>query len=320
MVRADPLNCEVRIGRLVKGAVTPNDRFYIRSHFPTPAIDPRTWRLRVHGLVERELSLDLDDVRKMPSMTQTVTLECAGNGRTLFTPAIEGEPWTLGAVSTATWRGVLLSHFLAAAGVRSGATHLVFRGAEGFERGLSLDEAAKTVLAHEMNGEPLPAEHGSPLRAVVPGWYAVASVKWLTEIEVTDRPFDGYYQTQRYVYAEGEPVTRQKVRSLIVAPTERARLAPGRLEVRGVAWSGAASISRVDVRVGDEPWTEAQLIPSDPDAWTLWRLTTRAVPPGRVTLQSRATDATGATQPEQAEWNRLGYGNNSIQKVTVEVA
>ena len=318
-MRADPLNCEVRLPRLVEGGVTPNERFYIRSHFPPPALEARTWRLHVHGLVDRHLHLNLDEIRAMRSVTQTVTLECAGNGRTLFTPAIEGEPWRLGAVSTAKWRGVLLSDVLTGARMRANATHLVFRGAEGFERGLSFAESRETLLVHEMNGVPLPPEHGFPLRAIVPGWYAVASVKWLQEIEVTDTPFDGYYQTQRYVYAEGEPVTRQRVRSLITQPEDAASLSAGETVIQGLAWSGLAAISRVEVRVGHGDWIDAELDEGDAFAWRPWRLATAFNHRGKIELSSRATDDSGTMQPEHAEWNRLGYGNNSIQKVTVEV-
>ena len=212
---------------------------------------------------------------------------------------------------------------LAAARVRAEGSHLVFRGADRFERGLSIEEAKDTVLVYDMNGVPLPAEHGFPLRAIVPGWYAVASVKWLAEIEVTGEPFAGYFQSQRYVFERetgSEPVRLQRVRSLIIAPPDLARAPAGRrLDVAGLAWSGAAPIARVEVRVGDGSWTEAHLSRSDRHAWVLWRLTTPVLSAGKLTLSSRATDQTGATQPLQAEWNRLGYGNNSIHTVTLEV-
>lgn len=322
VVRNDPLNAEARLSRLSEGGVTPNERFYIRSHFPVPAIAASEWRLTVRGMVRNELSLGLDDLGKMPAREETVTLECAGNGRTSFRPKVEGEPWTLGAVSTASWKGVHLAGVLSTAGLEPRATHLVFRGAEGFERGLSREEARQALLIFGMNGRPLPPDHGFPVRLIVPGWYAVASVKWLTEIEATDRPFEGHFQTDRYVYEwpdRREPVTHMKVRSLITHPEDGASVKAGRLVIRGLAWSGAAAVSRVEVSLGGGRWTEAALRGTHRHAWRQWELTAQVERPGRLTIRSRATDAGGHTQPEHAEWNRLGYGNNSIQTVVVRV-
>ena len=159
------------------------------------------------------LSLSLRDLHNMRSQSVIVTLECAGNGRTLFDPPIEGEKWNLGAVSTAEWTGVPLVEALDRAGIRTGAREVLFRGADGgqmeghsgpirFERSLQLDHArdADLLLAYAMNGEPLLIQHGYPVRLVVPSWYAVASAKWLTEIELIDRPFSGYYQVDKYWY------------------------------------------------------------------------------------------------------------------------
>ena len=322
VVKEDPLNCEVRLGRLAEGAVTPNERFYIRSHFPVPAVNPGEWRLQVTGLVRNPLSLALDDLRKLPAREDAVTLECAGNGRSLFRPKIDGEPWALGAVSTAVWKGASLTGVLEAAGLQKAASHLVFRGADGFERGLARDEARQALLAFEMNGRTLPPEHGHPVRAIVPGWYAVASVKWLTEIEATDRPFEGHFQTERYVYEwpdSREPVTRQKVRSLITQPEDRAAVRAGRFVIRGLAWSGSAPVARVEVSLGSGRWTETALRGSHRHAWKQWEMTAQVERPGRLLLRSRATDGSGQTQPEHAPWNRLGYGNNSIQTVAVRV-
>ncbi len=322
-MREDPLNCEVRLGRLVEGAVTPNERFYIRSHFPGPAIKPGEWRLWVRGLVRSPLSLSLDDLRKLPNpREEAVTLECAGNGRSFFRPKIEGEPWVLGAVNTAVWKSVSLTSVLDAAGLQKTASHLVFRAADGFERGLSRDEARLALLAFEMNGRPLPPDHGHPVRAIVPGWYAVASVKWLTEIEATDRPFEGHFQTDRYVYEwpdRREPVTHQKVRAVITQPEDGASVRAGRFVIRGLAWSGLAPVTRVEVSLGSGRWTEAAVRGSHRHAWKQWEMTAQVERPGRLTIRSRATDASGQTQPEHAPWNRLGYGNNSIQTVAVRV-
>lgn len=210
--RVHPLNCETPIPALVPGAMVPNAHFYVRNHFQIPNLDPALFRLEVGGLVERKHSLSLDDLRNLPTQTLTVTLECAGNGRALFEPSIEGEKWNLGAVSTAEWTGVPLMEVLERAGAQPSAREVLFRGADGgtvpggsgpvrFERSLRLDQCHDTnlLLAYAMNGEPLPVQHGYP-GLVVPDWYGVASVKWLTDIELLDRPFHGHYQHEKYWY------------------------------------------------------------------------------------------------------------------------
>ena len=173
-----------------------------------------------------------------------------------------------------------------------------------------------------MNGKPLPPDHGHPVRAIVPGWYGIASVKWLTEIEATDRPFEGHFQTDRYVYEwpdRREPVTHQRVRSLVTYPEDGATVRAGRFVIRGLAWSGAAPVTRVEVGLGSGRWTEAALKGTHRHAWKQWELTAQVERPGRLVIRSRATDGNGQTQPEHEEWNRLGYGNNSIQTVAVRV-
>jgi DMSO/TMAO reductase YedYZ molybdopterin-dependent catalytic subunit len=339
--RAHPLNCETSIPALIGGVVMPNARFYIRNHFQIPNLDPATFRLTIGGLVERPLNLTVRDLQNMRSQTLVVTLECAGNGRSLFDPPIEGEKWALGAVSTAEWTGVPLVEILDRSGVRTGAREVLFRGAdcgtvEGrsesirFERSLRLDDArdGDVLLAYAMNGERLPIQHGYPLRLIVPHWYAVASVKWLTEIELVDRPFTGHYQSDKYWYEwkrQGqvvrEPVTLQRVRALITEPAPDAKVRPGELAIRGVAWSGAAPIARVEVSVGGSAWQEARLVGErNRHSWQWWELITRVEKSGSVTLRARATDLADRTQPERPEWNRLGYGNNAIQQVAIHVS
>jgi DMSO/TMAO reductase YedYZ molybdopterin-dependent catalytic subunit len=276
----------------------------------------------------------------MPSQTLVVTLECAGNGRALFDPPISGENWNLGAVSTAEWTGVPLTEVLDRAKVRNNAVEVVFRGAETgtvdgrgavrFERSLRLDETggSDALLAYAMNGEPLPVQHGYPVRLVVPSWYAVASVKWLTEMELVDQPFAGHYQTEKYWYEwprDGrivrEPITRQRVRALITEPGPDQQIGSGDMVVRGVAWSGAAAIARVDVSVEGGHWQQARLIGERKrHSWQWWELITRARRSGPITLRARATDLAGHTQPDRAEWNRLGYGNNGIHEVTARMS
>jgi len=338
--RAHPLNCETSIPALVGGVVMPNARFYVRNHFQIPNLDVDTFRVTVGGLVERPLTLSLRDLHNMRSQALIVTLECAGNGRSLFQPPIEGEKWNLGAVSTAEWAGVPLAEVLDRAGVRTGAREVLFRGADGgtvdprsgpirFERSLPLDQARDPdlLLAYAMNGDRLPIEHGYPLRLVVPGWYAVASVKWLTEIELIDRPFAGHYQADKYLYewerdnqVVREPVTLQRVRALITDPAPNQEARCGELAIRGVAWSGGAAIARVEVSVGGGSWQEARLVSERKrHSWQWWELITRVQEPGVVTLRARATDLAGRTQPEHAEWNRLGYGGNAIHEVPLRV-
>ena len=338
--REVPLNCETSVNALIGGVVMPNARFYVRNHFETPVLDPVAWRLEVSGLVDRPLRLSLRDLMNMRSQTLVATLECAGNGRSAFNPPVDGEQWRLGAVSTAEWTGVPLVEVLDRAGPQPSACEIVLRGADAgrvegvaesvcFERSLTLDEArsSEALLAYAMNGEPLPVQHGHPLRVIVPGWYAVTSVKWLTGIEAIASPFDGFFQTQRYVYEwerDGEtvrePVRLQQVRALITEPTGEADVATGDVVIRGVAWSGAAPIARVEVSVGNGPWQPARLVGDrHRSSWQWWELLIRLDEAGPATVRARATDLAGRTQPEQPEWNRLGYGGNAIQTVAIQL-
>jgi DMSO/TMAO reductase YedYZ molybdopterin-dependent catalytic subunit len=316
----------------------PNMHFYVRNHFHVPRLDAEAWRLSVDGCVERPLSLSLRQLRTMRTATAVLTLECAGNGRSMLHPPVDGEKWDVGAVSTAEWTGVPLAEVLDRVGMTPGAREVVFRGADRgtvdgstvtvpFERSLTIDDArhSQALLAYAMNGEPLPAQHGYPVRLVVPGWYAVTSVKWLTDIEVVDTAFDGHFQRDRYFYewerdggVTREPVGLQRVRSLITAPAADDEVECGELTIRGVAWSGAAGISRVDVSVGDDPWIEARLIGERVrHHWQWWELLTRVERPGDILIRARATDFAGRTQPDEPEWNRLGYGANAIHTVLV---
>jgi len=340
MHRANPLNCETSIPALIGGVVMPNARFYVRNHFETPRLDPASWQLEVSGLVERPLRLSLHDLHNMRSETVVATLECAGNGRSAFDPPADGEQWQLGAVSTAEWTGVPLAEILDRAGLAPEALEIVFRGADQgnvgeaadpirFERSLPVTDAGHSgsLLAYAMNGEPLPLEHGYPLRLIVPGWYAVASVKWLTEIEVIGSPFTGFFQAKRYVYetqrggtVAREPVRLQQVRSVITQPSAGQEVTAGDLVVRGVAWSGAAPIDKVEVSIGGGPWQNARLIGQrHRHSWQWWELLTRIDSRGQTTLRARATDLAGRTQPERPHWNRLGYGANAVQNVPLVV-
>jgi DMSO/TMAO reductase YedYZ molybdopterin-dependent catalytic subunit len=338
--RAHPLNCETSLRALVGSVVMPNAHFYVRNHFQIPKLDPALWRLKVDGLVDRPLSLSLRDLTNMPSQTNVVTLECAGNGRSTLNPRVNGEQWNFGAVSTAEWTGVPLVEVLDRTGPKPGAREVLFCGTDSgrvdgrddpihFERSLRIDDArgSDVLLAYAMNGEPLPMQHGYPLRLIVPGWYAVASVKWLDRIELSGEPFGGHYQTDTYYFESQrdgkivrEPATLQRVRSLITEPEGNAEIERGQFKVCGVAWSGAAPIARVDVSVNGGPWQEARLVGERKRyRWQWWELLLRVDEPGVVEIRARAADLANRVQPEVPEWNRLGYGNNAIQKIQVQV-
>jgi DMSO/TMAO reductase YedYZ molybdopterin-dependent catalytic subunit len=341
----NPLNCEVE-PPMLGGQTAANGQFFRRNHFPLPLLDPARWQLHVSGLVRRPLHLSLAELRRLPAESMTVTLECAGNGRTGFSPAVPGERWELGAVSTATWTGARLADVLVRAGIRPEACELVFRGADGgplpdlpgpirFERSLPAREVAhlNALLAYEMNGEPLPVSHGFPVRLVVPGWYAVASVKWLTDIIATGQPFGGYFQDTHYVYEwrqaggpEREPVRQQRVRAMITSPAAGQRLPGDDLIVSGVAWSGLAPVTRVEVcfETDGRPeygrWRPAQLTErAGRYGGQHWQLRLRGIPAGPGRVLARATDAAGNDQRARPEWNALGYGGNFVHEVRVQL-
>jgi DMSO/TMAO reductase YedYZ molybdopterin-dependent catalytic subunit len=332
---AESLNCETRPADL--GAeVTPTARFFRRGHFPLPVLDSSAWRLAVGGLVHRPLNLSLAELTAMPAQTMTVTLECAGNGRARFQPPTPGVQWGAGAVGTAEWTGARLADVLDRAGLDPDAREVIFSGADRgpvdgaagqirFERSLTVRDALESgaLLAYAMNGRPLPVRHGHPLRLVVPGWYGVASVKWLTDIRLTAEPFDGYFQTSHYVRESAgarEPVRLQKVRSVITRPGDGQVFPVGTVIVRGVAWSGAAPVARVDVSVADGPWQKARLVgAAPPHGWQQWEFLATGVGPGEARIRSRAEDLAGNVQPERPEWNRLGYEANFVHEIRVRL-
>ncbi|HEX8598123.1 MAG TPA: sulfite oxidase [Chloroflexia bacterium] len=338
VVKQDPLNAETPLFALSE-YLTPTENFYVRSNFPLPALDGGTWRLRVGGTVTQPVELTLDDLLSMPARELPATLECAGNGRTGFAPLPQGEPWGVGAVGTARWRGVSLASLLGRAGLNAGAVEVLFEGADRgvpaagavevpFARSLPLEKAIHpdTLMAYEMNGAPLPPEHGGPVRLLVPGWYGMASVKWVASITVLRQPFTGFYQRERYVLdfpgsSETLPVREMQARALITSLTSGAVVAPRGHIVSGVAWSGRGTVASVEVSVeGGGPWRPARLL--DPPAaytWRRWEFDWTPSKLGRHVLRARSIDDEGNTQPDLAPWNRLGYCNNSVQAVVVDV-
>ena len=332
LVNVDDLNAATPLSALAS-ALTPNDLFYLRSHSAPPDIDLASWRLTVRGVSELELSLS--ELKAMFSVSAVITMECAGNGRSGMSPQPGGTPWDLGAVSTTESTGVPLAMVLAEVGVDESAVEVLFTGADTGEVGPGRSEAyrrslpiataldSRVLIAWAMGGEPLAPAHGAPARLVVPGWYGMASVKWLTEIQTISEPFSGYYQDDEYVYdgeqglADGTPVTTARVRSLITAPADQESVS-GEVGVLGVAWSGEGAIRSVEVSVdAGDSWLQADLTPPDsPDAATLWKLVWFPAV-GSHELVARATDTAGNVQPLEPVWNEQGYGNNAVHRVRV---
>ena len=324
--------------------VTPAGLHYLLIHYDIPVVDPAGWTLSVDGCVERELRLSIDDLRSRPSVTLAVTLECAGNGRAQLSPRPLSQPWLLEAVGTAEWTGTPLRGVLEEAGMHGEAAEVLFRaldrGVEGgeeqqFERSLPVADALseEVLLVYAMNDEPLPPQHGYPLRLVVPGWYGMTSVKWLERITLLDAPFTGYQQARGYRLRQtpeeqGEPVSRMLPRSLMIPPgipdfATRARtLEAGMCILRGRAWSGYGPIERVEVSIdGGVSWDDARLgAHISTWAWRAWEWDWNARKPGSYELCCRATDGAGKVQPLQASWNLGGYANNEVQRVPVVVA
>jgi DMSO/TMAO reductase YedYZ molybdopterin-dependent catalytic subunit len=323
--------------------ITPIGLHYLLIHFDIPQVDAATWRLRIGGLVDRPLELSLDDLKAREQRTMAVTLECAGNGRALTSPRWQSQPWLLEAVGTAEWTGTPLAPLLEEAGVQPSAVEALFtgldRGIQGeidqyYQRSLTVEDASRDelLLAYAINGQPLPPQHGYPLRLLVPGWYGMTHVKWLASIELVDTPFDGYQQTTGYHIRSaeddpGEPVMQMLPRSLLAPPgipdfATRTRFVDrGRCTLQGRAWSGRAPVERVEVSTdGGTTWDDAHLEePVDRFAWRGWTYDWDAEP-GEHEVCCRATDAAGNTQPSDPPWNLEGYCNNAIQRVTVVVA
>ena len=339
-----PLNLEMPFESL-EGFLTPTESFYVRTHFPIPSIDRDAWWLHVEGDVNNPFAINYEQLLELRSVTTPVTLECAGNNRNFLDPKVKGVQWGLGAVGTAQWTGVPLSVLLDRAGVKTNACEVIFEGKDcgtlqdpksppgelNFARSIPVEKArADVLLAYKMNGIDLPPQHGFPVRAIMPGWYAMASVKWLQRIIVTDRPFTGYYQTIDYAYwkrrdqiAELTPLTETQVKAQIARPAQGDIVPPdSKVRIHGAAWTSDGEITKVELSSdGGATWKEAKLLGEPkPSAWRLWEFNWQTPDtPGKQILVARATDSLGRTQPVQRDSDRGTYMINHLLPVEVEV-
>ncbi len=323
--------------------ITPLGLHYLLIHYDIPFVDEVSFQLTIDGTVERSLTVDMEQLRARPTVTLPVTLECAGNGRALLQPRPVSQPWILEAVGTAEWTGTPLVGLLDEAGLRAETLELVFtgldRGVEGgrpqhYQRSLTVEQARSedVLLAYAVNGQPLPPQHGFPVRLVVPGWYGMASVKWLSGITAVDHPFEGYQQTRAYRWREsrdeaGTPLSQIAVRSLMAPPgmaefPSRHRYVPRTgWDIVGRAWSGVAPIERVEV--SDDfgaTWSAAVVDPAPARyAWHRWTYAWQPARSGDTEVWCRATDQAGNTQPDEARWNLGGYAANAVQRIPVTI-
>ena len=327
---------------LMRHDVTPLGAHYLLTHYDIPFAEASAWRLEIGGLVDTPLSVSVDDLRARRVVTSTVTMECAGNGRARLLPRPVSQPWLHEAVGTMSWTGTPLAPLLAEAGLTDAVVDLVFTGADhGVERGVEQDYARSLRVPEAMNedvllvwgcnGVDLPPQHGFPLRLLVPGWYGMASVKWLRRIDAVDSAFDGYqmraYALRQRPEEDGQALTRIAPRALVIPPgfpdfmSRRRVLRPGNHLLHGRAWSGWGEINAVGVTVdGGATWGQAELEPPvGPSAWLRWSFPWQVTTPGSYAVSARATDATGRRQPDDQQWNRGGFANTSIQRVDVTV-
>jgi DMSO/TMAO reductase YedYZ molybdopterin-dependent catalytic subunit len=328
VVTSFPENSETPLTS-IQGWVTPNRLFFVRNHFDVPAVDRSAWRLCIEGLVDRPLELTWDELTALPERSVFATVECAGNGRSFLHKPVPGVQWGAGAIGHAEWTGVPLARVLEKAGVQAGAVEVVFEGADQgtesdhpepmyFARSLPLSKALdpNTLLAYRMNGELLSPNHGFPVRLFVPGWYGVASVKWLRRLEVLDRPFKGYFQTTKYTIQRRTPsgsetviVGPMELKSEILRPHEGASLGLGTHRIFGIAWAGEEAVAAVEVSTdGGRTWDRAELLGSQaPYSWTLWEYLWEVGVPRRYTLLARAISTGGQVQPVEHDPLAGGY-------------
>jgi DMSO/TMAO reductase YedYZ molybdopterin-dependent catalytic subunit len=324
--------------------ITPIQHFFVRNHMDEPStFDADGWRLTVGGEVEKPLTLSLADLSQLEPHSVVNTVECAGNGRAFHQPKVPGVQWGKGAVGTARFNGPRLRDLLQRAGVKSTGKHVMFRGLDeipgkvpAFIRSIPLEKAtdSDTLIATHMNGAPLTQHHGFPARALVPGWIGAASCKWLTEIKVLEKEFDGNFMKPGYrmpnqqVSPGGQVnpddthvMTGLNVKSIIAGPLDDLHVKSKTVHIHGAAWAGEAEVVRVDISTDSgATWQPAQLGKEQAHyAWRLWSFDWKAPRAGDYTLMSRASDSRGRTQPQAAEWNPSGYLYNAIDQVKIHV-
>lgn len=331
---------------LLREPITPLGAHYLLIHFDIPKLDAAGYAIDIGGRVRKPSRVSLAALKARRSMTQVVTMECAGTGRSTMRPRAVYVPWASEAIGTYRWTGTPLRSLLEEAGLLDDAVEVLFTGWDSgvdlgvehaFERSLTIAEAMRdeVMLAWEANGQPLLPQHGFPLRLIVPAWYGMTSVKWLRAITVLNRPFEGVQQAKVYRYQQvkgepGVPVTYKRVNSVIMPPgipdliTRHRFLAPGRHVIQGNAWSGSGRIVSVEFSSdGGQSWRDAELVQVSPDAfaWVQWRIAWSVAKPGDYVLMCRARDAAGNVQPTdpQAVWNRQGMGGNGVQRIAVTV-
>ena len=343
-----PLNAETP-PHLLDDEVTTTARHFIRNNGIVPAdLDPEKWELRIDGLVDRPMTLRIDDLRsRFEVVTHRLVIECGGNGRSGFEPPTRGNQWTYGAVGCAEWTGVRLADVLEAAGVKSEAIYTAHEGADRhlsgapdklpISRGVPIEKAMDpyNLIAFAMNGGPLHPMNGAPLRLVVPGWPGSCSQKWLTRIWLRDVVHDGAkmtgasYRVPRYPVAPGVSVPEQDlkiihampVKSLITRPRTGERSSGLEVEVAGHAWVGDSEVAKVDVSIDfGATWQPTRLSsPHNRHAWQRFVAQVAFPQSGYFEVWARATDASGASQPFRAPWNPKGYLNNAMHHVSVHV-
>lgn len=340
MVTASPENSETPL-ESIQSWVTPNNLFFVRNHFETPAIDLPSWRLRIEGCVDQPAEWSWEQLMALPQRSVFATVECAGNGRSFLQTPVSGVQWGAGAIGHAEWTGVPLRRLLEQAGIRSDGAEVLFEGCDRgtepdhpepmrFARSLPLAKAMDrdTLLVTRMNGELLSPSHGFPLRLFVPGWYGVASVKWLRRIEVLDRPFHGYFQSVKYTVQRQTPggmktvvVGPMEVKSELIRPAAGAELGIGTNRLFGVAWSGEEAVARVEVSTdGGRTWNDAELLgASTPYCWTMWEYLWEVADPGEYTLLTRAVSASGRVQPSRHDPLNGGYLIHHSRPIPVRV-
>ncbi|HEY2932445.1 MAG TPA: sulfite oxidase [Acidobacteriota bacterium] len=340
IVTQNPENSETPLPE-IRSWVTPNSLFFVRNHFEEPVVDPDEWRLQVHGHLRRARTWTLPELMELPEHTVFATMECAGNGRS-FLRSEEGVQWGAGAIGHAEWSGVPLSAVLEQSSTLTDALEVLCEGADSgtepdhpevmrFARGLPIQKALHpdTLLAFRMNGEPLSPSHGAPVRLVVPGWYGVCSVKWICRLEVLDYPYEGYFQARKYTIRKQDSgaavrtsrITRIAVKSEIIRPREGAELQPGVNRISGIAWAGEDPVRMVEVSAdGGRKWDRAALVgPQAPYSWTLWEYLWHVEKAGEHVLLTRATSASGETQPAWHDKLRGGYMINFSRPHMVRV-